>query len=184
MKYKKLSLPEVVLFEPEIFYDKRGFNFEAFNLKKFSKITGKKVNFVQTNLSKSSKNVLRGIHYQMTPYAQGKLVQVIHGDILDVAVDLRKSSKNFGKWTSARLSDKNKNLLWIPEGFGHGFYVLSNKAIMHYHLTNFYNPKKEESIIWDDLKINIKWTKKKYFKPLISLKDQKGNNLENAKVFK
>jgi dTDP-4-dehydrorhamnose 3,5-epimerase len=184
MNYKKLSLPEVVLFEPEIFNDKRGFNFEAFNLKKFKKITGKRVNFVQTNMSMSSKNVLRGIHYQMAPCAQGKLVQVIKGEVFDIAVDLRKSSKNFGKWAGTKLNDKNKKLLWIPEGFGHGFYTLSKKAIMIYHLTNFYNPKKEKSIIWDDPQINIRWSTKKNIKPLISSKDHNGSNLNNAKVFK
>ena len=184
MKYKKLSIPEVVLFDPKIYQDKRGFNLESFNLKNFKKITGKDVKFVQTNISMSSKNVIRGIHYQISPYSQGKLVQVLKGEIFDVAVDLRKSSNNFGKWVGVNLSYRNKKVLWIPEGFGHGFLVLSNKALIHYHLTNFYNPEKEKSIIWDDKNIDIKWFNKKKIRPIISIKDQKGHNLKNAKVFK
>lgn len=184
MNHKKLSIPEVILFEPKVYKDKRGYNFESFNLKDFKNITGKNVNFVQTNISMSTKNVLRGIHYQISPFSQGKLVQVVHGEIFDVAVDLRKNSKNFGKWVGAKLSFRNKNLLWIPEGFGHGFIVLSKKALIHYQLTNFYNQKKEKSIIWDDKQINIRWGDKKKIKPIISVKDQKGSKLINAKLFK
>tara|TARA_B100000780_G_C20911173_1_gene362788 strand:- start:35 stop:589 length:555 start_codon:yes stop_codon:yes gene_type:complete len=184
MKYKKLNLPEVVLFEPTIFKDARGFNLEAFNLKDFKEATSLNVKFVQSNLSKSSRNVIRGLHYQSYPKSQGKLVQAIEGEIFDVAVDLRKSSKSFGKWVGAKLSEKNKNLLWIPEGFGHGYIVMSKYATIHYQLTNFYDPKKEKSILWNDSEIGIKWPLKKNINPIVSKKDKIGKSLKNAKVYK
>ena len=184
MKYKKLNLPEVVLFEPKIFRDARGFTLESFNLRVFKEATNLNVRFVQSNLSKSSSNVIRGLHYQIYPKTQGKLVQAIKGEIFDVAVDLRKSSKNFGRWAGVKLSEKNKNLLWIPEGFGHGFFVMSKHAVINYQLTNFYDPKKEKSIIWNDPEVGIRWPIKKNINPIVSKKDKIGKNLKNAKVFK
>ena len=184
MKYKRLNLPEVVLFEPTIFKDARGFTLEAFNLKAFKEATSLNVKFVQSNLSKSSRNVIRGLHYQAYPKSQGKLVQAIEGEIFDVAVDLRKSSKNFSKWVGVKLSEKNKNLLWIPEGFGHGFFVMSKYATINYQLTNFYDPKKEKSILWNDSEIGIRWPIKKNINPIVSKKDKIGKSLKNAKVYK
>ena len=157
MKVTPLSIPDVLLIEPNVFSDDRGFFFESFNQITFEKALGKKINFVQDNHSKSLKGVLRGLHYQLPPHSQGKLVRVIQGEVFDVAVDLRKSSLTFGKWVGEILSSDNKKQIWIPEGFAHGFVTLSDTAEFLYKTTNFYNAEHERAIIWNDKNLNIKW---------------------------
>ena len=159
MKITKTELEEVFIVEPKVFKDERGFFFESFNKKIFEESVGYEVNFVQDNHSSSSKGVLRGLHYQNSPKAQGKLVRVVSGEIFDVAVDIRKSSKTYKKWVSAILSSSNKKQLWIPEGFAHGFLALTNNVELLYKTTNFYSKEHEGSIKWDDESINIKWPK-------------------------
>lgn len=176
MKIQKLIIPEVVLFKPTIYKDKRGFFYESFNKNSFSKLTGIDKNFVQDNHSKSSFGCLRGLHFQKDPFQQGKLIRVVRGEIYDVAVDVRKGSKSYGKYVSAILSAKNKNQLWIPEGFAHGFLVLSKLAEVIYKTTDFYNPNVECCIRWDDPTINIKWPFKSGI--IVSDKDQNGILLE------
>ncbi|ENE0019756.1 dTDP-4-dehydrorhamnose 3,5-epimerase, partial [Escherichia coli] len=155
MNVIKTKIPDVLIFEPKVFSDERGFFFESFNQKIFEEAVGRKVEFVQDNHSKSSKGVLRGLHYQLEPYAQGKLVRCVVGEVFDVAVDIRKSSSTFGKWVGVNLSSENKRQLWIPEGFAHGFLVLSETAEFVYKTTNFYSYPHERSIIWSDSNINI-----------------------------
>lgn len=157
MNVIKTEIPDVLIFEPKVFCDARGFFFESFNLKLFAEAVGRNVEFVQDNHSKSKKGVLRGLHYQVAPFAQGKLVRCIAGEVYDVAVDLRKSSPTFAKWVGVNLSAKNKRQLWIPEGFAHGFMVLSDEAEFVYKTTNYYSPKSERSINYADSQINIKW---------------------------
>ena len=157
MKVTPLNIPDVLLIEPKVFSDDRGFFFESFNQITFEKALGKKINFVQDNHSKSLKGVLRGLHYQLPPHSQGKLVRVIQGEVFDVAVDLRKSSLTFGKWVGEILSSDNKKQIWIPEGFAHGFVTLSDTAEFLYKTTNFYNAEHERAIIWNDKNLNIKW---------------------------
>jgi len=157
MKVTPLAIPDVLLIEPQVFDDDRGFFFESFNQNKFEEATGLKINFVQDNHSKSLKGVLRGLHYQLPPKAQGKLVRVIQGEVFDVAVDLRKSSPTFGKCVGEILSADNKKQVWIPEGFAHGFLTLSDTAEFLYKTTDFYSPEHEESIMWNDETIAIKW---------------------------
>jgi dTDP-4-dehydrorhamnose 3,5-epimerase len=157
MKATPLAIPEVILFEPTVFTDERGFFFESFNHKKFEEAVGYSVNFVQDNHSKSTKGVLRGLHYQLPPKAQGKLVRVTQGEVFDVAVDIRKNSPTFGKWIGEKLTDKNKKQLWIPEGFAHGFLTLSETAEFLYKVTNYYSPEHEQCIVWDDADIGIDW---------------------------
>jgi dTDP-4-dehydrorhamnose 3,5-epimerase len=157
LKLTILDIPDVIEIEPEIFEDERGFFFESFNLKKFNKLINNEVNFVQDNHSKSSKGVLRGLHYQLPPFAQGKLVRVISGEIFDVAVDIRKDSETFGQAVSSILSSKNKKQLWIPEGFAHGFLVLSDSAEVLYKTTNYYSPEHEISIHWKNNNYDINW---------------------------
>ena len=143
MKMTALKISDVKLIETEIFEDDRGLFFESFNQEKFNKAIGHSVSFVQDNQSTSKKGVIRGLHYQSEKAAQGKLIQVIEGEIFDVAVDIRKNSKTFGKWVGVILNEDNNNLFWIPEGFAHGFYVMSKTAKVFYHLTNYYNQKEE-----------------------------------------
>ena len=157
MKFTLLKIPEVIEIEPEIFEDNRGFFFESFNQKKFNKLLNNEVNFVQDNHSKSSKGVLRGLHYQLPPFAQAKLIRVISGEIYDVAVDIRDYSETFGQWVSSILSSKNKKQLWIPEGFAHGFLVLSDSAEVLYKTTQYYSPKHEVSIHWKNNNYDINW---------------------------
>jgi dTDP-4-dehydrorhamnose 3,5-epimerase len=157
MKVTPLSIPDVLLIEPQVFGDDRGFFYESFNQNKFEEAMGKKINFVQDNHSKSVKGVLRGLHYQLTPKAQGKLVRVIQGEVFDVAVDLRQLSPTFGKWTGEILSSDNKKQLWIPEGFAHGFLTLSDTAEFLYKTTDFYSKEHEQAIIWNDETIGIDW---------------------------
>jgi len=172
MKFTRLAIPDVVLFEPRVFGDERGFFFESFNQKVFQEATGTVPNFVQDNHSKSTKGVLRGLHYQLPPKAQGKLVRVIQGEVFDVAVDIRKSSPTFGQWVAETLSAENKKQLWIPEGFAHGFLTLSDTAEFVYKTTNYYAPEFEQCIRWDDPKIAIRWPTGR--NPQVSEKDKMG----------
>lgn len=157
MKATRLSIPEVILFEPMVFKDDRGFFFESYNQQLFQTLTGSEINFVQDNHSQSTKGVLRGLHYQLSPVAQGKLVRVTQGEIFDVAVDLRKDSPTFGQYVYAILSAENKNQLWIPEGFAHGFLTLSDMADVLYKTTAFYNKEYDRSVRWDDAALAIRW---------------------------
>lgn len=157
MKVTSLTIPDVLLIEPQVFSDDRGFFFESFNQNKFEEAVGRKINFVQDNHSKSVKGVLRGLHYQLPPKAQGKLVRVIQGEVFDVAVDIRKSSPTFGKWVGVALSGDNKKQLWIPEGFAHGFLTLSDTAEFLYKTTDFYSQMHERGILWSDESIGINW---------------------------
>jgi dTDP-4-dehydrorhamnose 3,5-epimerase len=181
MKATRLAIPDVVLIEPKVFGDDRGFFFESFTQNRFEEAIGRKVEFVQDNHSKSEKNVLRGLHYQLPPAAQGKLVRVTQGEVFDVAVDIRKSSSSFGKWVGALLSAENKKQLWIPEGFAHGFVTLSETAEFLYKTTNYYAPEFERCIHWNDPSIGIDWHVKEH--PLLSAKDQQGLSIRGAEVF-
>lgn len=157
MNVVKTDIEDVLILEPKVFGDERGFFFESFNKKSFEEITGREIEFVQDNHSKSCKNVLRGLHYQLAPYAQGKLVRCIVGEVFDVAVDIRKESETFGQWVGVYLSAENKRQLWIPEGFAHGFVVLSDTAEFQYKTTNYYNPTSERCIAWNDPILNVHW---------------------------
>lgn len=157
MKITFLTIADVILFEPKTFEDDRGFFFESYNFNAFQKAVGKPINFVQDNHSKSFKNVIRGLHYQLEPKAQGKLVRVIAGEVFDVVVDIRKESPTYGKWVGEILSAENKKQLWIPEGLAHGFLTLSESAEFLYKTTDFYSKEHERSIRWDDPEIAIKW---------------------------
>lgn len=156
MKVTATAIPDVLVIEPKVFGDERGFFFESFNARAFQQATGLKREFVQDNHSKSVKNVLRGLHYQIQN-PQGKLVRVVQGEVFDVAVDLRKSSKTFGQWVGVHLSAENKKQLWVPEGFAHGFVVLSETAEFLYKTTDYYAPEYERSLLWCDPVLNIKW---------------------------
>ncbi|WP_312072909.1 dTDP-4-dehydrorhamnose 3,5-epimerase [Atlantibacter sp.] len=151
------EIPEVLIFEPKVFGDSRGFFFESFNKKIFDEAVNRNVEFVQDNHSLSSKGVLRGLHYQIEPFAQGKLVRCIEGEVFDVAVDIRVSSPTYGKWVGVNLSADNHRQLWIPEGFAHGFLTLSDRAQFVYKTTNYYHPQSDRGIIWNDQDININW---------------------------
>jgi dTDP-4-dehydrorhamnose 3,5-epimerase len=181
MKITPLDIPDVLLIEPKVHEDDRGFFFESFNLNEFKKATSLDLIFVQDNHSKSTKGVLRGLHYQMPPYAQGKIVRVIQGEVFDVAVDLRKSSSTFGKYVSQILSAENKKQLWIPEGFAHGFLTLSETSEFLYKATNFYNPDYERCILWSDKSANINWPKLPNIE--ISSKDALGKFLNVSSIF-
>lgn len=181
MKIEKLAIPEVLVITPKVFYDNRGFFMEIWNKKTFHE-SGLDFDFVQDNHSKSSRGTLRGIHYQIEN-SQGKLVRVIQGRVFDVAVDLRKSSPTFGKWVGYILSDENKQQLWIPPKFGHGFYVLSETAEFEYKCTDIYNPKAERCIAWNDKTISVEWPIIEGLKPLLSAKDEKGKPFKEADVF-
>lgn len=181
MKVTPLAIPDVVLIEPQVFGDERGFFFESFNQRKFEEAIDRSVQFVQDNHSKSSKGILRGLHYQMPPHAQGKLVRVVQGEVFDVAVDIRKSSPTFGQWVGEILSADNKKQLWVPEGFAHGFVVLSESADFLYKTTDYYAPEYERSIIWSDPQLAIAWPKGT--QPVLSDKDQQAPELDQAEVF-
>ena len=157
MKVIPLKIPDVKLIEPDVFEDERGFFFESFNQQKFNEAIGQEITFVQDNHSKSSLGVLRGLHYQDPPYAQGKLIRVVAGEIFDVAVDIRKESPTYGQWVSELLSESNKKQLWIPEGFAHGFLALSDEVEIMYKTTHFYSKNHEKTIKYNDNKFNIKW---------------------------
>ena len=156
MKATPLAIPDVILLEPTVFGDDRGFFFESFNQRRFEEIVGRKVNFVQDNHSRSAKNVLRGLHYQIQQ-PQGKLVRVVHGEVFDVAVDIRQSSPTFGQWVGAILSADNKHQLWVPEGFAHGFCVLGESALLSYLCTEEYRSEHDAVVAWDDPDIGIRW---------------------------
>ena len=151
------AIPDVLVIEPHVFGDDRGFFFESFNAWAFARATGFSADFVQDNHSKSARNVLRGLHYQVVPKAQGKLVRVVCGEVFDVVVDLRKNSRTFGKWVGEILSAENKKQLWIPPGFAHGFLTLSDWAELLYKTTDYYSPDHERCIRWDDTEIGIAW---------------------------
>lgn len=181
MNVIKTEIPDVLIFEPKVFGDERGFFYESFNQKVFEEAVGHKVDFVQDNHSKSAKNVLRGLHYQHSPHAQGKLVRCAVGAVYDVAVDLRKHSKTFGKWIGLELSALNKRQLWIPEGFAHGFYSLEDNTEFLYKTTNYYSPAHEACIAWNDPKLDIKWpTTKKG--PELSGKDLLGKKFSELDI--
>ncbi len=181
MKVTDTQIPEVKVIEPTVFEDERGFFFESFNHKKFEEAIGREVSFVQDNHSKSVKGVLRGLHYQLPPHAQGKLVRVVQGEVFDVAVDIRKSSPSFGQWVAEVLSAENKKQLWIPEGFAHGFLTLSETAEFLYKTTNYYAKECERSIIWNDANFNISWPQQ--IQVSISDKDSVAAIFQNAETF-
>jgi len=181
MKVTDTKIPDVKIIEPTVFEDERGFFFESFNHKKFEEAIGRSVTFVQDNHSKSSKGVLRGLHYQLPPHAQGKLVRVVQGEVFDVAVDIRKSSPTFGQWVAETLSANNKKQLWVPEGFAHGFLTLSETAEFLYKTTDYYAPAVERCISWDDLVIDIIWPQE--LTPQLSDNDQASSSLVETEVF-
>jgi dTDP-4-dehydrorhamnose 3,5-epimerase len=180
MQIHPTAIPDVLIIEPKVFGDDRGFFYESFNARSFQQLTGVTASFVQDNHSKSAKNVLRGLHYQ-TRQPQGKLVRVVAGEVFDVAVDIRKSSPSFGQWVGVTLSADNKRQLWIPEGFAHGFVVISESAEFLYKTTNYWAPEFERSILWNDPTIGIAWPLNGA--PLLSAKDQIGKLLADAEVF-
>ena len=157
MHATRLSIPDVVLIEPKVFGDSRGFFYESFNQQGFEQATGVQCQFVQDNHSRSSKGVLRGLHYQLPPKAQGKLVRVVRGAVFDVAVDIRRGSPTFGQWAGVELSEDNHRQLWVPPGLAHGFLVLSESADFLYKTTDYYSPEHERSIRWDDPQLAIDW---------------------------
>ena len=181
MKVIDTRLPEVKVIEPKVFEDERGFFFESFNQQRFEDAIGCKVSFVQDNHSKSTEGVLRGLHYQLPPKAQGKLVRVVQGEVFDVAVDIRQSSPTFGQWVGETLSAENKKQLWIPEGFAHGFLTLSEVAEFLYKTTDDYAPDYEHAIHWKDESIGIKWPDD--LLPIVSQKDLGASQLKNVEVF-
>ena len=180
MKVIPTDIPDVLIIEPKVFGDERGFFFESFNKKAFGAATGITADFVQDNHSKSSKGVLRGLHYQIKQ-SQEKLVRVTQGEVFDVAVDLRKLSSTFGQWVGINLSAENKRQLWIPQGFAHGFVVLSDSAEFLYKATDYYAPEFERCIRWDDDDLSIDW--QFAGKPLVSDKDTSGRSFKEADLF-
>jgi dTDP-4-dehydrorhamnose 3,5-epimerase len=175
-----MSIPDVVLIEPKVFGDERGFFYESFNQRAFNEAIGREVTFVQDNHSRSARNVLRGLHYQIQ-HPQGKLVRVTHGVVYDVAVDLRRSSPTFGQYVGVELSAENKRIFWIPEGFAHAFVVLSESAEFLYKTTDFWYPEFERSLAWDDPAINIAWPIEGA--PTLSAKDAQAKVLAEVEVF-
>ena len=180
MKIRPTTIPEVLLIKPQVFKDKRGFLFESFNQRRWLEETGLSIQFVQENHSRSAKNVLRGLHYQIKQ-PQGKLVRVIAGEVFDVAVDIRRGSPTFGSWTGTLLSAVNKHQLWIPEGFAHGFVVLSDAAEFIYMTTDYYAPEHERTIRWNDPGLAIAWPIEG--EPLLSTKDREAPLLKDAELF-
>jgi len=180
MNATRLAIPDVVLFEPRVFGDERGYFFESFHQRRFEEAIGRALAFVQDNHSKSAGKVLRGLHYQVRQ-PQGKLIRVVEGSVFDVAVDIRKSSPTFGRWVGALLSADNKKQLWVPEGFAHGFLVLSASAECLYKTTDYYAPEHERCIAWDDPTLAIDWPLDGA--PLLSAKDRHGTTLAQADVF-
>ncbi|SDY23574.1 dTDP-4-dehydrorhamnose 3,5-epimerase [Nitrosomonas sp. Nm33] len=180
MKATQLMIPEVYLIEPRVFGDERGFFFENYNQRQFDALIGRNVMFAQSNHSRSVKHVLRGLHYQIKQ-PQGKLVRVIAGEVFDVAVDLRKTSPTFGRWVGEILSAENKKQLWIPEGFAHGFVVLSAFAEFLYQTTDYWAPEYERCILWNDPVLNIHWPIES--EPVLSTKDSQGKSFYEAEVY-
>lgn len=181
MKIIDTEIPDVKIIEPKVFGDERGYFYESFNQKAFNDSIGKTINFVQDNHSSSQYGVIRGLHYQLAPHGQGKLVRCVEGEVFDVAVDIRKSSSTFGQWVGVVLSAENKKQLWIPEGFAHGFMTLSDKAQFLYKATNYYSPESERCIAWNDSEINISWPQISERK--LSEKDSKGLDLMSAELY-
>ena len=181
MQLVQTAIPDVLILEPKVFGDDRGFFFESFNQQTFQKLRGVKADFVQDNHSRSAANVLRGLHYQIEQ-AQGKLVRVTSGEVFDVAVDIRRQSATFGKWVGVLLSAENKRQMWIPPGFAHGFVVLKDNTEFLYKTTDYYAPQYERCIRWDDPAIGIEWPITQ--SPILSAKDQQGLPLSQAEVFK
>jgi dTDP-4-dehydrorhamnose 3,5-epimerase len=180
MKITPLAIPEVLLIEPEVFSDNRGYFFESFNQRVFEAAIGRPIAFVQDNQSRSAKGVLRGLHYQiMQP--QGKLIQTIAGEVFDVAVDMRRGSANFGKWVGAKLTSENRRQLWIPEGFAHGFAVLSESADVLYKTTDYWAREHERCILWNDPEVGIRWPMDG--DPILSSKDTRAVPLSAAETF-
>jgi len=182
MKLIPTAIPEVLVIEPRVFGDARGFFFESFNQQAFDAATGTSSNFVQDNHSRSAQGVLRGLHYQLAPKAQGKLVRVVRGAVFDVAVDIRRSSPTFGHWVGVELSEDNQRQLWIPPGFAHGFLTLSDTADFLYKTTDYYSPQHERCIAWDDPAIGVRWPDLAQ-PPQLSVKDLQGRPLAEAEVF-
>ena len=180
MQVVRAEIPGVLLLEPKVFGDERGFFFEAYNRRTFREATGLDVDFVQDNHSRSGRNVLRGLHYQIKQ-AQGKLVRVISGEIWDVAVDLRRSSPTFGKWTGFALTAESKRTAWIPAGFAHGFVVVSESADVLYKATDYYAPEHERTLLWSDPALGIRWPLRG--EPVLAEKDRRGKPLREAEVF-
>ena len=174
------AIPEVLILEPKVFGDARGFFYESFNARDFAQATGLDVNFVQDNHSKSAQGVLRGLHYQIQ-HAQGKLVRVVQGEVFDVAVDLRKSSATFGQWVGVHLSADNHRQLWVPPGFAHGFVVLSESAEFLYKTTDYWYPEHERSLLWSDAQVGIQWPLDG--QPLLAAKDAAAKPLAEAECF-
>jgi dTDP-4-dehydrorhamnose 3,5-epimerase len=180
MKIIPTTISDVLIIEPNVFGDERGFFFESFNERRFSELTGREVDFVQDNHSRSVKNVLRGLHYQIQS-PQAKLVRVVQGAVFDVAVDIRKSSPTFGQYVGLELSAENKRMMWIPEGFAHGFVVISDTAEFLYKTTDYWAPEFERSIAWNDPAVGIHWPIQG--EPALSAKDQIGKPLAEAECF-
>ena len=174
------AIPDVLIIEPKVFGDERGFFFESFNRRQFAELIGRNVDFVQDNHSRSAKNVLRGLHYQIQQ-PQGKLVRVVQGAVFDVAVDIRCSSPKFGQYAAVELSAENKRMLWVPEGFAHGFVVVSDTAEFLYKTTDYWAPEFERSIAWNDPAIGIQWPIQG--EPSLSVKDQQAKALAEAEHF-
>ena len=177
----KTGLPEVLFVKPQVFADERGFFFESFNKSDWLAATGLDCEFVQDNHSRSARGVLRGLHYQLPPAAQGKLVRALTGEIFDVAVDIRQGSPNFGKWTGQRLTAENRLQMWVPQGFAHGFLVLSETAEVLYKTTDYYNPEYERCILWSDAQLNIDWPAG--IRPIVSKKDAAAPGFEQSDLF-
>lgn len=181
MKVTETCIPDVKILEPRVFEDERGFFYESYNQKAFDEAIGYQVTFVQDNHSRSVRNTLRGLHYQLPPHPQGKLVRVTIGEVFDVAVDIRKHSPTLGQWVGEYLSAENRRQLWIPPGFAHGFLVTSDVAEFQYKCTDFYAPECEASIRWDDRALGIEWPLKG--QPIVSGKDQQASPFEEAELF-
>lgn len=180
MKCIPTAIPDLLIIEPKLFGDNRGGFFESFNRRKFANLIGRDADFIQDNHSLSTKNVLRGLHYQIQ-HPQAKLVRVVQGKVLDVAVDIRKASQTFGQYVALELSAENKRMLWIPEGFAHGFLVLSETAELLYKTTDYWFPEHERCIRWDDSELMIEWPLAGT--PVVSAKDARGSSLQQAEVF-
>ncbi len=181
MKISSMAIPDILVIEPFVFEDDRGFFFESFRDDVFKKITSLNLSFVQENHSKSFKGVLRGLHYQINPRAQGKLVRVVQGEVLDIVVDIRRSSPTFGRYVSEILTNDNKKQIWIPKGFAHGFLTLSETAEFLYKTTDLYSPDHERCILWSDPNLNINWPENIEFR--LSPKDLLGKNFLDAELF-
>ena len=181
MKFTRLEIPDVILCQPHIFGDDRGYFSETYRQDKLDEFLGYKINFCQDNESKSSIGVLRGLHYQLAPYAQTKLVRVISGSVLDVAVDIRKGSPTFGKYVKVILSENNKRQLFVPRGFAHGFLVLSDEAIFSYKVDNIYAPESDRGIIYNDKELNINWSS--HLDLILSQKDKNLSSFGEADTF-